>query len=180
MLWRRVDECNRLHPEAAAARAEQIHLDFVARDKSSTRAHQLIPGMTVLDPPVVAYPLRLEPRGRLDYFMKRQGFSMWGIVSNPMILMTGFVLLLGYFLPKLTEGIGTSWPPTAPRTGMQRADADPPHGGKLSVSLRGPAAEAEGAADAGAAATATVAATATAASTTARTTPNTKTSKQRS
>ena len=84
-----------------------MRLDFVARDKAATRAYVVTPGTTVLDPPAVAYPLRLEPRMRLDYFSKRQGFSLWSLASNPMILMSGFVLLLGYGLPKLTEGVGT-------------------------------------------------------------------------
>jgi len=90
-------------------------VQFTARDKAATRAYRLVPGVTILEQEPLPYPLRLEARGKLDYFAKRQGFSLWGILTNPMILITGVVLLLGYAMPKLTEGIGTAAAGPGPR-----------------------------------------------------------------
>ena len=93
-------------PQYPFSAARQLMVQFTARDKAATRAYRLVPGVTILEQEPLPYPLRLEARGKLDYFAKRQGFSLWGILTNPMILITGVVLLLGYAMPKLTEGIG--------------------------------------------------------------------------
>jgi hypothetical protein len=96
---------------------QQVRLEFVARDKANTRASLHVVGMQPAgELAAVPYPLQLEARARLDFFTKRAGFSLWGVVSNPMLLMTAVVLLMGYGLPKLTEGLGTAARPTHTHT----------------------------------------------------------------
>lgn len=52
-----------------------------------------------------AYPLVLNAIATYDYFEKRQGFSIFSILKNPMVLMMGFSAILMFAMPKMMEGL---------------------------------------------------------------------------
>jgi hypothetical protein len=56
---------------------------------------------------VIAYPLVLRPHATYTYFEKRQGFTLFSILKNPMVLMMVFSLGLMFLMPKMMEGMGT-------------------------------------------------------------------------
>ncbi|KAJ3163519.1 hypothetical protein HDU86_000099 [Geranomyces michiganensis] len=70
--------------------------------------------------PPVLVPLVLQPRGKFDFFVPREGFNFWSLLSNPMLLMSGFSMLLFFFMPKLMSHI----PP--PEEEANGKDAAPP------------------------------------------------------
>jgi hypothetical protein len=52
-----------------------------------------------------AYPLVLNAIATFDYFEKRQGFSIFSMLKNPMVLMMGFSAVLMFVMPKMMEGL---------------------------------------------------------------------------
>ena len=50
-------------------------------------------------------PLVLTPAGQLGYFRAKEGFSISGLLANPMLLLTGFTMLLMFALPKMNDAI---------------------------------------------------------------------------
>lgn len=49
--------------------------------------------------------LLLKPQGRLKYFTVKQGWSIWSLLANPMVLMMGMPLIMMYAMPKLMENM---------------------------------------------------------------------------
>jgi len=49
------------------------------------------------------YPLRLEPRGRLQTFEIREGFNFAMIYQNPMMLMMGFSMLMMFMMKYMVD-----------------------------------------------------------------------------
>jgi len=52
-----------------------------------------------------ASPLRLQPKGRISYFDKREQFSIMQFIANPMMLMMMMTMGMAYCMPKMMEGI---------------------------------------------------------------------------
>jgi ER membrane protein complex subunit 7 len=50
-------------------------------------------------------PLQIVAAATYDYFEVRQGFSVFGILRNPMFLMMGFSAVMMFLMPKLMEGM---------------------------------------------------------------------------
>eukprot|EP00732_Lithocolla_globosa_P006291 Lithocolla_globosa_v1_NODE_7202_length_977_cov_68.691224.p1 type:complete len:221 gc:universal NODE_7202_length_977_cov_68.691224:919-257(-) len=50
-----------------------------------------------------SYPVKLTPRADLDYFQKREGYSLSWLMSNPMLLMAVVVMGMGYIMPKMMD-----------------------------------------------------------------------------
>ncbi|KAJ3007657.1 ER membrane protein complex subunit 7 [Thoreauomyces humboldtii] len=81
-----------------------FHFDPVRLDVSSTgvMASQTANGVGwgKLGPPLLT-PIELTARGRLDFFLKREQFNPWSLLSNPMLLMSGGSMLLFFVMPKM-------------------------------------------------------------------------------
>jgi hypothetical protein len=54
---------------------------------------------------VTKYPLVLYPYAQYQYFEKRRGFSIFGLLKSPMILMMLFSGGLMYMMPKFMESL---------------------------------------------------------------------------
>lgn len=54
---------------------------------------------------VTGTPLNIFAGATYDYFEVRQGFSIFGILRNPMFLMMGFSAFMMFMMPKLMEGM---------------------------------------------------------------------------
>lgn len=50
-------------------------------------------------------PLQLVAIATYDYFEVRKGFSMFGILKNPMFIMMAFSALMMFLMPKMMEGM---------------------------------------------------------------------------
>ena len=61
----------------------------VARDSNSYKADRII------------HPLRIQTDKRLSYFEEREGFSIWSILMNPMLLMSVVMLGVAFLSPKM-------------------------------------------------------------------------------
>ncbi|KAJ3212899.1 ER membrane protein complex subunit 7 [Dinochytrium kinnereticum] len=55
--------------------------------------------------PAMELPLELPCRGQFQYFMAREGFDIWSIFANPMMLMMGGSLIMFFVLPKMMSGL---------------------------------------------------------------------------
>ncbi|KAJ3410910.1 hypothetical protein HDV05_003041 [Chytridiales sp. JEL 0842] len=55
--------------------------------------------------PPVALPLVLPARAKVNFFMKREGFSVLSLFQNPMMLMMGGSLLFFFVFPKMLNGM---------------------------------------------------------------------------
>eukprot|EP00568_Trieres_chinensis_P013777 CAMPEP_0183295848 /NCGR_PEP_ID=MMETSP0160_2-20130417/3652_1 /TAXON_ID=2839 ORGANISM="Odontella Sinensis, Strain Grunow 1884" /NCGR_SAMPLE_ID=MMETSP0160_2 /ASSEMBLY_ACC=CAM_ASM_000250 /LENGTH=287 /DNA_ID=CAMNT_0025457387 /DNA_START=53 /DNA_END=917 /DNA_ORIENTATION=+ len=53
----------------------------------------------------IPHPLLLTAHARYEYFEKRQGFSLFSILRNPMMLMMMFSVGLMLLMPKMMEGL---------------------------------------------------------------------------
>ncbi|KAL4437231.1 hypothetical protein ABPG75_004370 [Micractinium tetrahymenae] len=51
--------------------------------------------------PALPYPLLLRPYSRIEYFEKRQPFSLWAFLKTPYGMMAGFMLFSVFIMPKL-------------------------------------------------------------------------------
>ncbi|KNC98478.1 uncharacterized protein SPPG_06179 [Spizellomyces punctatus DAOM BR117] len=84
------------------------HFDKIRLDVSPTAVMASITysgmGWSKLGP-LVLTPLALSPRGKYDFFVPREGFNPMSLLSNPMILMSGFSLLMFFALPKLMSNM---------------------------------------------------------------------------
>jgi len=62
---------------------------------------------TVFDDPSfeLRYPLRLQPVRVAQYFEIREPFSFGAYLKNPMVLMMGVTLLIGFVMPKLAANV---------------------------------------------------------------------------
>jgi Protein of unknown function (DUF2012) len=47
------------------------------------------------------YPLRIQAERKISYFEEREGFSIWSILMNPMLLMSGLMLGVAFLSPKM-------------------------------------------------------------------------------
>jgi hypothetical protein len=54
---------------------------------------------------VTKYPLVLYPQATYQYFEERKGFSIFGMLKNPMFLMMAFGGGLMFLMPKMMEGM---------------------------------------------------------------------------
>lgn len=54
---------------------------------------------------ITKYPLVLYPFAKYQYFMPRRGFSLFGMLKNPMVLMMLFSGVMMYVMPKMMEGL---------------------------------------------------------------------------
>uniref|UniRef100_A0A7S2Y933 ER membrane protein complex subunit 7 beta-sandwich domain-containing protein n=1 Tax=Entomoneis paludosa TaxID=265537 RepID=A0A7S2Y933_9STRA len=54
---------------------------------------------------VISHPLELTAYATFEYFEKRQGFSVWMILKNPMVLMMAFSVGMMFMMPKMMEGL---------------------------------------------------------------------------
>ncbi|KAJ3081585.1 hypothetical protein HK102_002246 [Quaeritorhiza haematococci] len=55
--------------------------------------------------PYLRQPLELTAKAKLNYFVPREGFNILSLFSNPMMLMTGFSLLMFFVMPKMMANI---------------------------------------------------------------------------
>ncbi|KAJ3099678.1 ER membrane protein complex subunit 7 [Phlyctochytrium bullatum] len=55
--------------------------------------------------PALETPLELPCKGQFMYFMAREGFDIYSIFANPMMLMMGGSLLMFFLLPKMMSGL---------------------------------------------------------------------------
>mmetsp|Transcript_9251 Transcript_9251/g.9943 ORF Transcript_9251/g.9943 Transcript_9251/m.9943 type:complete len:223 (+) Transcript_9251:73-741(+) len=51
------------------------------------------------------YPLILNPKGTYQYFEAKRGFSIFGLLKNPMVIMMLFSVGLMVLMPKMMEGL---------------------------------------------------------------------------
>jgi hypothetical protein len=80
----------------------QIKIQLLEEDMGSPKCLEYFyPGATKQP---AAYPLVLNAIATYDYFEKRQGFSVFTILKNPMVLMMGFSAVLMFLMPKMMEG----------------------------------------------------------------------------
>ena len=54
---------------------------------------------------VTKYPLVLYPHAKYEYFTKRKGFNIFGLLKSPMVLMMLFGGGLTFLMPKMMEGM---------------------------------------------------------------------------
>lgn len=54
---------------------------------------------TADSPVTIAYPLKVHPRYKNEYFVPKQSFNVMGMLQNPMIMMMGAVGLMVVALP---------------------------------------------------------------------------------
>jgi hypothetical protein len=81
----------------------QIKIQLLEEDMSSPKCLEYFyPGATKQP---AAYPLALNAIATYDYFEKRQGFSIFSMLKNPMVLMMGFSAVLMFIMPKMMEGL---------------------------------------------------------------------------
>ncbi|KAI7845319.1 hypothetical protein COHA_001161 [Chlorella ohadii] len=74
-----------------------VKLDVgAARKGKVTAAAADVPGQ-----PALPYPLLLRPLAQMEYFEKRQGFSLIGFLKTPYGMMAGFMLFSVFIMPKL-------------------------------------------------------------------------------
>ncbi|KAI9595598.1 hypothetical protein BDF19DRAFT_440980 [Syncephalis fuscata] len=55
--------------------------------------------------PELPYPLLLVPRGKRQFFTKREGFSILGLFANPYMLMMGFSVIMLVVMPKMMKSM---------------------------------------------------------------------------
>ncbi|RKO96292.1 hypothetical protein CAUPRSCDRAFT_12015 [Caulochytrium protostelioides] len=55
--------------------------------------------------PVTPAPLAMAPRMPQQYFVPREQFSMLSLLGNPMLLMSGFSMLIFFVMPKLMSAV---------------------------------------------------------------------------
>ncbi|KAI8922005.1 hypothetical protein DFJ77DRAFT_444922 [Powellomyces hirtus] len=55
-------------------------------------------------PPILT-PLEMRPRGKFDFFLPREGFNPWSLLSNPMLLMSGFSMIMFFVMPKMMANL---------------------------------------------------------------------------
>ena len=56
----------------------------------------------------IAYPLKIYPRFRNEYFVPKQSFNVMGMLQNPMIMMMGAVGVMVVALPyMMVRGVFT-------------------------------------------------------------------------
>ncbi|KJE93570.1 hypothetical protein CAOG_04337 [Capsaspora owczarzaki ATCC 30864] len=53
----------------------------------------------------LAYPLKLQARGAAQFFQRREGVDIRGMLMNPMVLMMGVMLIMAYAMPKMMENM---------------------------------------------------------------------------
>jgi hypothetical protein len=81
----------------------QIKIQLLEEDMGSPKCLEYFyPGATKQP---AAYPLALNAIATYDYFEKRQGFSIFSMLKNPMVLMMGFSAVLMFIMPKMMEGL---------------------------------------------------------------------------
>ncbi|KAL4439417.1 hypothetical protein ABPG77_008746 [Micractinium sp. CCAP 211/92] len=51
--------------------------------------------------PALPYPLLLRPYSRIEYFEKRQPFSLWAFLKTPYGMMAAFMVFSVFIMPKL-------------------------------------------------------------------------------
>ncbi|KAI8992306.1 hypothetical protein BDB01DRAFT_847695 [Pilobolus umbonatus] len=51
----------------------------------------------------VNYPFQIQAKAEAEYFMKRQGLSLMGLVKNPMVLMIAFSGAMLIFMPRMLQ-----------------------------------------------------------------------------
>lgn len=54
---------------------------------------------------LLPYPLLLEPAGKANYFEKREGFNVRGLLMNPMVLTMGFSIFSVFLLPQMMKNM---------------------------------------------------------------------------
>lgn len=94
---------------------DRVRLDITSLQPPVTKASLTLPGTTFKQIGPLLRPSDLEIQARAnggggggvrnDFFMKREGFNVWGILSNPMLLMMAFSMGMMFLLPKLTAGM---------------------------------------------------------------------------
>ncbi|KAJ3103203.1 ER membrane protein complex subunit 7 [Phlyctochytrium planicorne] len=55
--------------------------------------------------PALDLPLELPCKGQFMFFVAREGFNVWSILANPMMLMMGGSLVIFFLVPKLMGGL---------------------------------------------------------------------------
>jgi len=55
--------------------------------------------------PIPSSPITLYALARLEYFEKRQGFSIFSLFKNPMVMMMGVSVVMMLLTPKMMEGM---------------------------------------------------------------------------
>lgn len=88
----------------ALSAPENYRIDVV---NDTVQAYKVFPGHDYLaDPgPVVSVPLVISPVFRPTYLMPREQFSLFSMLSNPMMLMSIAALAMVFIIPKLSENI---------------------------------------------------------------------------
>ena len=51
------------------------------------------------------YPLVINPKGTYQYFETKKGFSIFGLLRNPMVIMMLFSVGLMVVMPKMMDGL---------------------------------------------------------------------------
>ncbi|TPX34649.1 hypothetical protein SmJEL517_g02682 [Synchytrium microbalum] len=92
-----------LHVENMYYTFDRVRID-VASD-ATTASHSNVGTNWKTLGPVMPYPLVLEVKAKTDYFEKREGFNILGLLMNPMILMSVVSLLMIFVLPKVMSSI---------------------------------------------------------------------------
>lgn len=78
----------------------QLRID-VSPDSESPSVHTYILG-TPFSPAstiTLPYPVVLTPRAKNAYYVKREGFNIVSMLSNPMMLIMGFTAIMMFAMP---------------------------------------------------------------------------------
>uniref|UniRef100_A0A060TAE1 ARAD1D23276p n=1 Tax=Blastobotrys adeninivorans TaxID=409370 RepID=A0A060TAE1_BLAAD len=88
----------------ALSAPESYRIDVI---NDTVQAYKVFPGHDYLaDPgPIVSVPLVISPVGRPTYLIPREQFSLFSMLSNPMMLMSLAALAMVFIIPKLSENI---------------------------------------------------------------------------
>ncbi|KAI9207307.1 uncharacterized protein BJ171DRAFT_494212 [Polychytrium aggregatum] len=82
---------------------EKIRIDV---SKSSIQPSITYPGTNwEKHGPLLTLPLEVSAHSKLNYFMAREGFSIWSLFQNPMMLMAIFGLVMVIGMPKLMNSL---------------------------------------------------------------------------
>jgi len=88
-----------------------IRIDVSARDKGKVRAsamnvHSVAPLQSQSSrQEKLQYPLSLKPDYKADFFMKREVWSVWSLLRQPMVLMMGVTALIVIVFPRMLNSM---------------------------------------------------------------------------
>ncbi|KAJ3283817.1 hypothetical protein HK104_010216 [Borealophlyctis nickersoniae] len=101
------------------------HFDKIRLDVSGA---SVVPSVTVPGTSwatvghLLPYPLELSPRYRYDFFVPREGFNIFSLLSNPMLLMSLGTLVMVFVMPKLAQALPEEEPQQQQQTARAREE----------------------------------------------------------